>query len=54
MVIATSFVMVLRQPLESALAASITMMNKPSAMQRPPVMQSLLESIEHETGMCRS
>jgi hypothetical protein len=27
------------------------MMNKPSAMQRPPVMQSLLESIEHEAGM---
>ena len=36
------------------LGASITMMNKPSTVQRPPVMQSLLESIEHETGMCRS
>src|SRR6202162_3667356 len=36
------------------LAASITMMNKPSTMQRPPVMQSLLESIEHKAGMCRS
>src|SRR5258708_37922340 len=36
------------------LAASITMMNKASSMQRPPVMQSLLESIEHEAGMCGS
>src|SRR5260370_3522432 len=30
------------------------MMNKASSMQRPPVMQSLLESIEHEAGMCGS
>src|SRR6202051_101791 len=29
-------------------------MQKPSPMRRPPVMQSLLESIEHEAGMCRS
>src|SRR5260370_42518044 len=30
------------------------MMNKASSMQRPTVMQSLLESIEHEAGMCGS
>src|SRR5260370_41917341 len=36
------------------LAASITMMNKASSIQRPPVMQSLLDSIEHEAGMCGS
>src|SRR4029077_4556896 len=36
------------------LAASITVMNKPSTMQRPPAMQSLFESIEHKAGVCRS
>src|ERR1700730_10234354 len=36
------------------LATSIAVMNKPSTMQRAPVMQSLFESIEHEAGMCRS
>ena len=36
------------------LAASITVMNKPSTVQRPPVMQRLLESIENEARMCRS
>jgi hypothetical protein len=30
------------------------MVNKPTTMQRPPVMQSLLESVEYEAGMCRS
>jgi hypothetical protein len=46
--IATSFVKVLRRPLESALAASVAVMHEPTAMQRPPVMQSLFQRVEHE------
>jgi hypothetical protein len=40
--------MLLRRPLESALAASVAVMHQPTAMQRPPVMQSLVQRVEHE------
>ena len=30
------------------LAASVTVMHQPTAMQRPPVMQSLFQRVEHE------
>ena len=52
--IATSSVKVLRRPLESALTASVTVMHEPAAMEGPPVMQSLLQRVEHEAGVRRS
>ncbi len=51
MPIATSFVQVLRRPLESALAAPVAMVHEPTAMDGPPVMEGLLERVEHEAGM---
>jgi hypothetical protein len=49
--IATSFVKVLRRPLESALAASVAVMHEPATMRRLPVMESLLERIENKARM---
>src|SRR5216684_6049631 len=45
---------VLRRPLESTLAASVAVMHEPAAMEGPPVMQSLLQRIEHEARVRRS
>src|SRR5262245_53550807 len=46
--------MVLRRPLESTLAASVTVMHQPATMAGPPVMQSLLQGVEHQVRMGRS
>src|SRR5271156_5722142 len=52
--IATSFIKVLRQPLESALATSVAVVHEPAAMDRPPIMQGLLQRIEREARMRRT
>ena len=36
------------------LAAPIAVMHKPAAMDGPPVMKSLFQSVEHEACVCRS
>lgn len=36
------------------LAASIAVMGQPAAMKGPSVVQSLLQRIEHEVGVCRA
>jgi hypothetical protein len=54
MPIATLSVPALRRPIESTLAATVTVMNEAAAMQRLAIVQSLLESIENEAGMRRS
>jgi hypothetical protein len=43
--------MLLRRPLESALTASVAVMHEPAAMEGPPIMQRLLQRIEHEACM---
>ena len=43
----------LRRPVESALAAAIGMMHETSAMNGPPIVQGLLQRIEHEARMRR-
>src|SRR3954468_8587337 len=42
----------LRRPLDSALAAALAAMDEPAAMDRPPIMEGLLQRIEHEARMC--
>ena len=44
----------LRRPLESALAAAVAVVHEPAAMNRSPIMESLLQCIEHEARMCCS
>src|SRR3954451_21355419 len=41
----------LRRPLESTLAAPVAVVDKTGAMHRPPLMEGLLQGIQHETGM---
>src|ERR1700730_12718444 len=36
------------------LAASVAVMHEPAAMEGPPIMQSLLQGVEHEVGVRRS
>jgi hypothetical protein len=43
----------LRRPLESALAASIAMVHEPAAMDRPPIVESLFQSVQDEARMGR-
>ncbi len=52
--IATSSVKVLRRPLESALGASVAVLYEPAAMGGPPIMEGLLQRIEHEARVRRS
>ena len=54
MVIATSFVMVLRRPLESALHTAIAVVDEAAAPNRPSLMQGLLQRVEHEEGVSRA
>src|SRR4051812_46557637 len=44
----------LRRPLESALAASIAVVHEPAAMDGAPIMEGLLQCIEHEARVCRA
>src|SRR3954471_6217193 len=44
----------LRQLLESALAAAVAVVHEPAAMNGSPIMESLLQCIEHEARMCCS
>src|SRR3954463_10870740 len=44
----------LRRPLESALAATIAAVHEPAAMEGAPIMEGLLECIEHEARVCRA
>ena len=44
---------VLRRPIESALAALIAVMHQAAPLNGSAVMQRLLEGIEDETCMCR-
>src|SRR3954453_4820545 len=46
--------MVLRRPFESALAAPVAVVHEPATMDRPPIMQGLLQRIEHEARMRRA
>ena len=48
---APSNLVVLRRPLEPKLAATIAMMDEPTAMDRPSIVQSLFQGIEDEAGM---
>ena len=41
----------LRRPVEPGLAASVTVMDQPAAVQRAAIMQSLLQRIEYEAGV---
>jgi hypothetical protein len=50
-VIYTSEVEVLRRPVESALAATITVMDQPSTLDRAALMDGLFEGIQDEPGM---
>jgi hypothetical protein len=43
----------LRQPLEAALHAPVAVVNKPAALDRPPLVQGLLKRVEHEAGVSR-
>ena len=36
------------------LAAPVAMVHKPDAMDWPPIMQGLLQRVEHEAGVSRS
>lgn len=45
--------LVLRRPLESALAAPVAVVHEPATMDRPSIMQGLLQRIEHEACMRR-
>src|SRR3954469_21102754 len=46
----------LHQPLcvldRDVLAAAVAVMYEPAAMDRPPIMEGLLQRIEHEARMC--
>ena len=44
----------LRRPLDFALAAAIAAVHEPAALNGPPIMESLLQCIEHEARMCCS
>src|SRR3954451_23542259 len=44
----------LRRPLESALAATIAVVHEPAAMDGAPIMEGLLQCIEHEARVCRA
>src|SRR5215218_7120980 len=52
--IANSSLKLLRRPLESALDASVAMINEPGAPNGPALVQGLLEGIEHEAGVSRA
>ena len=54
MLIATSNSGVLRRPFESALAAPVAMVHEAAAMDRPSIMQCLLQRVEHEAGVRRA
>ena len=41
----------LRRPVESALAATITVMDQPSTLDRAALMDGLFEGIQDEPGM---
>src|SRR3954452_15088324 len=41
----------LRRPLESALADPVAVMDEAGAMHRLPLMEGLLQGIQHEAGM---
>jgi hypothetical protein len=45
---------VLRRPVESALAAPVAAVHEPAAMDRPSIMQGLLQRIEHEACVRRA
>src|SRR3984957_9124316 len=36
------------------LTASVAMVHEPAAMDRPPIMQGLLQRVEYEAGVCRA
>src|SRR3981189_2380717 len=42
----------LRRPLDFYLAAAVGVMYEPAAMDGPPIMEGLLQRIEHEARMC--
>jgi hypothetical protein len=44
---------VLRQPVEHKLAASDAVVHEPASLHRPPIMESLFESVQDEAGMRR-
>ena len=48
------FRVALRRPVEAMLAAAIRVMDKAGSLDRPPLMESLLEGVEHEAGMRRA
>ena len=54
MPIATSNSRVLRRPFESALDAAIAVVHETAALDRPSIMQGLLQRIEHEAGVRRA
>src|SRR3954452_25284570 len=49
--IATPSVKVLRRPLECALGAPVAMVHETAALDRPALVQGLLERVEHEAGV---
>jgi hypothetical protein len=54
MLIATSFVMVLRRPLESALHTAIAVVNEATAADGPAFVQGLLQRVQHKAGVSRT
>jgi hypothetical protein len=54
MFIATSFVRVLRRPLEFALHAPVAVMDEPAAGYGSAIMKRLLQGIENEAGVSRA
>ena len=40
-----------RRPFESALAAPLAMVHEAAAMDRPSIMQCLLQRVEHEASL---
>ena len=44
----------LRRPFESALAAPVAVVHESAAMDRPSIMQCLLQRIEHEARVRRA
>src|SRR5258705_3633247 len=42
----------LRRPVECALGTAVAVMYEPAAMDGPPIMEGLLQRIEHEARMC--
>ena len=42
----------LRRPFESALTAAVAVVDEPAAMDGAPIMECLLQRIEHKTRVC--